>query len=106
MSKKPDDKLAPEEWQARFNAGARQAQREYCKIFALWRTCRYKPCRRAKRCVGRARGCLKRGLDQIPYDAQYQANLRIIAATPADADRPTKSGRRSDAASLVYYGPD
>ncbi len=43
---------------------------------------------------------------QAPYEAQYQANLRIIAATPTDTDRPTKSGRCSNALSLVSYGPD
>ncbi len=98
--------FTPQEYQARFYAGAKQAQREYCNIFAFWRACRLKRCRRAKECLGRARTCLKRGLDGIAYDAQYEAKLRIIAATPPQADRPTRSGRRSDAFSLVAYGPD
>jgi hypothetical protein len=99
-------KFTPDEWQMRFDAGARQAQREYCNIFEFWRACRRKRCRRAKTCGGHARICLTRGLGRVPYEAQYQANLRIIAATPTDADRPTKSGRRSNALSLVSYGPD
>lgn len=99
-------KFTPEEWQARFNAGAKQAQREYCDIFAFWRACRRKPCRRAKKCLGHARTCLKRGIDGVPYDMRDAANRRIIAATPADTDHPTRLGRRSDASSLVAYGPD
>jgi hypothetical protein len=99
-------KFTPDEWQLRFDAGARQAQREYCNIFEFWRACQRKPCRRAKTCGGHPRTCLARGLGQVPYEAQYQANLRIIAATPADTDRPTKSGRGSNALSLVSYGPD
>jgi hypothetical protein len=103
---KTTEKFAPQEYQARFNAGAKQAQREYCNIFEFWRACRLKPCRRAKQCLGHARTCLTRGLDAIPYDTQYEANLRIIAATPPHADAPTRSGRRSNASSLVAYGPD
>jgi hypothetical protein len=99
-------KFAPKEWQARFNAGAKQAQREYCTIFAFWRACRHKPCRRSQQCLGHARTCLKRGLDAVPYADQHAANLRIIAATPPRTDAPTGSGRRSDAQSLVTYGPD
>jgi hypothetical protein len=99
-------KFTPDEWQKRFDAGARQAQREYCNIFEFWRACQHKPCRRAKTCGGPARTCLARGLGQVPYEAQYQANLRIIAATAADTDRSTKSGRCSNALSLVSYGPD
>jgi hypothetical protein len=106
MTKKAAQKFTPEEWQARFNAGAKQAQREYCTIFEFWRACRLKPCRRAQQCLGHARTCLKRGLGGVPYDDQYAANLRIIAATPPGTDQPTKSGRRSNAFSLVIYGPD
>jgi hypothetical protein len=106
MTNTIEQKFTPEEWQARFNAAARAAQREYCTLFELWRTCHAKQCRRAHACHGPARACLTRGLSAVPYDVQHQAKLRIIAATPVDADRPTRSGRNSDASSLVAYGPD
>jgi hypothetical protein len=70
------------------------ARREYCNIFRFWRACRYKPCRKAKTCSGDARACLKRGLGQVSYEAQDQAQDKIIAATPSEADSPTKNARR------------
>ena len=106
MSKKREQDFTTEEWQARHDAGSRAARRDYCDIFRFWTTCRYKPCRRNRKCSGHARACLKRGLDQIPYDVQRQANLRILAAIPADADQPFRTGRSSDPRSLVNYGRD
>jgi hypothetical protein len=94
MREKTAAKLTPDEWQARFHAAAKAAQREYCDIFAFWRDCRYGPCRKAQRCSGDAIRCLKRGIGRVPYDAQYQAFGRVIAATPETADSPTKTARR------------
>lgn len=94
MSTKAKEKLSPEQWQARFNAAADAARREYCNMFKFWQACRYKPCRRATRCSGDARACLKRGIERVPYDDQFAATNRIIAATAADADAPSQSARR------------
>lgn len=94
MRTMPAKKPAPREWQARFNAAAKAAQRDYCNIFAFWTTCRYKPCRRTKRCEGDALACLKRGFDQVPGDVRQQAFARVIAQTPDTADSPTKTARR------------
>jgi len=106
QDQKREQKFTPQEWQRRFNAGAKAAQRDYCELFRLWTACRYKPCRRARKCFGHARSCLERGLERIPDKVQYETNLRIIANITADADEPTRLGRSSDAMSLVFYGPD
>jgi len=95
MSKKKKQKeLTPEQHQAQFNAAAAAVRREYCNIFAFWRACRYKPCRKARACSGDAHACLKRGIGQVPYDAQDEAQRQIIAATPPEAYSAVHTARR------------
>ena len=101
MSKKKKEKeLTPEQHQARFDAAAAEVRREYCNIFEFRRACRYKLCRKARACSGDARACLKRGIDQVPYDAQNRAQLQIIAATPPEAYSAVKTARRFSPSSL------
>ena len=106
MGKKPEQKFTPEQYQARFDAGAKEAQREYCDLFAFWQACRSKPCRRAKACRGRALGCLRRNIERVGGDIQDQAQAAIVAATPRQADMPTRLGRNSSVLSLCAYGPE
>jgi hypothetical protein len=106
MNKNREQKFTPEQYQARFDAAARAAQREYCNIFACWEDCRLKPCRRAKACRGRALACLRRALARVPDETQDQAQRAIVAATPRKADAPTRLGRNSSALSLTAYGPE
>lgn len=94
MRKTKSEKLTPKEWQARFDAAKKAAQREYCNIFKFWRACRYKPCRKTKACSGDAFACLTRRIDEIPYELKYQTRDQIVAATPADADSATDTARR------------
>ena len=37
MSKESEQTFTPEDFQKRFDAAAKAAQREYCDIFAFWR---------------------------------------------------------------------
>ena len=85
--------MSPDEWQERFDEAAAAAQREYCNIFEFWRACRYKPCRRSKVCRGDQLACLKRGVHNVPYETHYKARDQILAATPADAERPVRTAR-------------
>jgi hypothetical protein len=94
MSKESGQTFTPEDFQNRFDVAAAAAQREYCDIFAFWRACRRKACRRAKACGGDALLCLQRGFAQVPDEACERALARVIAATPPDADRPTKLARQ------------
>lgn len=94
MSKKSEEKFTPEEWQQRFMAAAKVAQRDYCNIFEFWRACRLKAWRRAKSCGGDPHPCLKRSFLKVPDDQRDRALARVIRATPIDADRPTRSARQ------------
>jgi hypothetical protein len=98
--------LTPEDFQQRFDAAAKAAQREYCNIFAFWRACRRKACRRAKACGGDALSCLKRGFAQVPDESCERALLRVIAATAADADRPTQLARQMSPQSFYLWSLD
>jgi hypothetical protein len=95
--------LTPEDFQKRFDAAAQAAQREYCDIFAFWRTCRRKACRRAKACGGDGLLCLQRGYAQVPEEASERALARVVAATAADADRPTKLARQMSPQSFYLW---
>jgi hypothetical protein len=94
VNKESEQTLTPEDFQKRFDAAAQAAQREYCEIFEFWRACRLKPCRRHKACGGDALSCLQRGFTQVPEEARERALARVIAATAANADRPTRLARQ------------
>jgi hypothetical protein len=96
-------KLTPEDFQQRFDAAALEAQREYCDIFEFWRLCRLKACRRAKACGGDAQLCLRRGFAQVPDETSEHALMRVIAATAADADRPTRLARQMSPQSFAQW---
>ncbi len=101
MRAKKEKELSPDEWQQRFDEAAESARREYCDLFALWRGCRYKPCRRARTCSGEAKACLAHGIERVPATERLNAAARVIAATPAGADAPTQTARRLSAHTLA-----
>ena len=103
MSKGSEQTFTPEDFQKRFDAAAKAAQREYCDIFAFWRACRLKACRRSKACAGDPQLCLKRGYAQVPDKVSDRALARVIAATAADADRPTKLARQMSPQSFYLW---
>jgi hypothetical protein len=93
VPKKSEAKLTGKEYQARYDAAAEVAQRQYCDIFKFWRGCRYKPCRRAKTCRGDSSHCLQRGRWSLPPEVLYRAELQVRAAVPAHLTGPERSGR-------------
>jgi hypothetical protein len=54
LSKKPSGKITAEKYVARFEAEVAKLARHYCSVFGFWRDCSFKPCRRARRCIGDA----------------------------------------------------
>ena len=56
--------------------------RLYCEVFAFWRACRAKPCRRHRRCLGEPAGCLMRGLPSVPEARRLTAANEVIAGGP------------------------
>ena len=78
---------------ARFKAEKIRLARDYCGIFKFWRDCAFKPCRKARRCIGDPHGCLKRRATEIPRDRQWLARQAMLASTPADAGPPERTAR-------------
>jgi hypothetical protein len=85
MSKR-EEKLSPEQWQARHDAACAIVARKYCDMFVFWRDCRYKPCRSARRCSGDQGACLQNRWYSVPYDVGVAAQFRMTAETPPNAD--------------------
>jgi hypothetical protein len=104
VPEKSEEKLTGQEWQARYNAAAEVARRQYCDIFKFWRGCRYKPCRRAKTCRGDSSHCLQRGRWSLPPDVLCQAELQVRAAVPAHLTGPERAGRMMSATSWLADG--
>ncbi len=105
MSKKSEEKLTTSEWQARHDAACAIVARKYCDMLGLWRTCRYKPCRSARRCSGDQGPCLQRGWLTVPYEIRNQAHDRMAAETPANADRFTGAAHGYPPYSSCLHGP-
>ena len=101
LPKKSEVKLTGPQWQARRNAAAEVARRQYCDIFKFWRGCRYKPCRRAKTCRGDPSHCLQRGRWSLSPDVLCQAELQVRAAVPAHLTGPERAGRMVSATSWL-----
>ena len=93
LSKKPAKALTLERYHARFNAEKAALQRHYCNVFKFWRSCRFKPCRKARVCRGDQNACLQRGEKSIPRKLQWQARQQILRTTPANAGPPERMAR-------------
>jgi hypothetical protein len=93
-------KLTPAAYAARFAAETARQQRRYCDAFALWRGCRRRACRRHGLCRGDAKTCLKRALDAVPRQTQWQVRQDILAATPANLGAPERAARQCMPADL------
>ena len=61
--------------------------RLYCEVFSLFRSCRFKPCRRHRRCCGEPAACLMRGLPAVPPAARDAAAKAVIAGGPRKIPR-------------------
>jgi hypothetical protein len=87
-------KLTSAEYAARFAVEKARQQRRYCDAFALWKTCRRRPCRRNATCRGDPHVCLAAALHRIPQDAQWQARHDVLAVTPPNIGKPERAARQ------------
>jgi hypothetical protein len=89
-------KLPPTVYAARFAAEKARQQRRYCNAFALWRSCRHKPCQRNHRCCGDANACLAKAvaLDRLSQREQWQTRQNILRATPFNIGAPERAARQ------------
>ena len=92
-SKQTAEFLAAERYKARFRDEKAKLQRVYCTLFKFWRTCRFKPCRNARACMGNANACLKRGAGGVSRTVQWDARQKLLAATPASIGAPERAAR-------------
>jgi len=87
-------KLDTVEFAARFAREKVLQQRRYCNVFALWRTCRNKNCRRQGRCCGDAAACLKQALGCVPRDVQARVRQAILDKSPHNIGAPERKARQ------------
>jgi hypothetical protein len=85
--------LTREDFRARFDAEKLALARHYCTLFGFWRSCRFKPCRRARACKGDHRACLQRAVGRIARAEQFAARQRLLAMTPANLPAPERAAR-------------
>jgi len=88
-----EEHLAREEFRARFEAEKVRVQRHYCSLFKFWRTCRSKPCRRLRACMGDPNACLTRCVGDLPRRALFDARQALVAALPRNCPAPEREAR-------------
>ena len=86
--------MTAEQYRARFAAEHAALRRYYCSVFAFWKACRHKPCRKARACAGDALACLKRGAPGVPRETQWRARRRLLDAMPKTIGAPERHARQ------------
>ena len=95
-----DDYLTREEFRTRFEAEKTNVQRHYCNLFGFWRSCRFKPCRRAHACKCDANACLKLSVAGVTRERQFEARRQLLEATPRNLGAPERAAREIMAGSF------
>ncbi len=96
-----------DEGRAQVDAAHIATHRLYCDVLAFWRNCAKRPCKRHRRCVGEATGCLLRGLPLVPPGQRLLAQKKVIAGGPrrvAPATHVEWYLRRTTLKTLVSWG--
>jgi hypothetical protein len=88
-----EDYLTREEYRARFDAEKLAVQRHYCTLFRFWRSCRHKPCRRARACAGDPHACLQSRIGAVLRDRQFAARQSLLHSTPRNLPAPERAAR-------------
>jgi hypothetical protein len=94
MPQKKIIRMSYDDYRARFKAEMARLQRRYCDVLKLWRGCRHKPCRHARRCCGDAHVCLQRSLETIPRPVLWQARQQIMTKEPETHGRAERTVRQ------------
>ena len=92
LTKQTIEGIPAERYQERFKEERAKLRRHYCTVFKFWRSCRYKPCKNARACLGDALACLKRNEQNVPREEQWQARQEILETTP-EKDGPERAAR-------------
>jgi hypothetical protein len=89
----PDPKS--QKYRDRYFAAQELATRAYCDFFGFWRSCPYRPCRRARGCRGDEIDCFvaRRGGETDRFDA---ARAHVRARVPKDFGGPERDAWLSE----------
>jgi phage-related minor tail protein len=88
-----DKKMTTEQYVARLEAERAKVARHYCNVFKFWRSCPFKPCRKARLCSGDQNACLKKREQEVSRERQFRARQQVLASTPANAGPPERTAR-------------
>jgi hypothetical protein len=95
----PDPKS--QKYRDRYFAAQELVVRAYCDFFGFWRSCRYRPCRRARGCRGDEIDCIVARRDGVSdrFDA---ARSHVRARIPKDAGAPERHAWMSDNCTVTW----
>jgi hypothetical protein len=87
--------MTARDYEARYRDEAKRLRRYYCSLFAFWKSCGFKPCRKARACAGDARSCLKQNEAWVAREKQFAARQQVLDATPANIGAPERLARQA-----------
>jgi hypothetical protein len=95
----PDPKS--QKYRDRYFAAQELVVRAYCDYFGFWRSCPYRPCRRARGCRGDEIDCIvaRRDGEAGRFDA---ARAHVRARIPKDAGAPERHAWMSDSCTVTW----
>jgi hypothetical protein len=95
----PDPKS--QKYRDRYFAAQELVVRAYCDYFGFWRSCPYRPCRRARGCRGDEIDCIvaRRDGESGRFDA---ARVHVRARIPKDAGAPERHAWMSDSCTVTW----
>jgi hypothetical protein len=102
MRKRRDDPApTSQKYRDRFYAAQTHVVRAYCDFFGFWRTCRYRPCRRARGCRGDYIDCITERRKEVAdrFDA---ARAHVRARIPKGAGAPERHAWMSDCCTVTW----
>jgi hypothetical protein len=84
--------IPAERYKERLKDERAKLRRHYCTVFRFWSSCRYKPCKNARACLGDALACLKRNEQTVTRDEQWKARQQILETT-SEKEGPERAAR-------------
>ena len=87
--------MTARDYEARYRAEVKTLRRHYCTLFAFWKGCGFRPCRRARACAGDALACLKRNEPGCRgKNNSRRGRMCLMQRPPTSARRSGWRGRR------------
>jgi hypothetical protein len=87
--------MTARDYEARYRDEMKRLRRHYCTLFAFWKSCGFRPCRKARACAGDALACLKRNGAFVSREKQFAARQRMLDTTPANTGAPERLARQT-----------